>query len=252
MIGIVVPMPEEIALILQHMQVEEVIEVAKRKFYKGTIEGTPCVVVLSRIGKVASSVTAAILIERFQPNALIVTGVAGGLTEEVKIGDVVVATSAVQHDMNCEPLFPKGEIPLLGIKTFQLNEKLSTKVYSLTQEFLSNEYPGSDLEKHANELGITNPIAHKGLLLSGDQFIGTLEHSNQIKNENPDALFVEMEGAAVAQVCYEYGIDLICIRSISDNACSVAHIDFDLYIREVARHYTWLLIKKILKNIGTH
>jgi adenosylhomocysteine nucleosidase len=226
-----------------------VIEVAKRKFYKGTIQGTPCVVVLSRIGKVASSVTSAILIERFKPTTLIVTGVAGGLTEAVKIGDVVVATSAVQHDMNCEPLFPKGEIPLLGIKTFKLNEHLSSKVYTLTEEFLTKEYPGTDLEKHANALGITQPKAHRGLLLSGDQFIGTIEHSNQLKKENPDALFVEMEGAAVAQVCYEYGVDLICIRSISDNACSVAHIDFDLYIKEVARHYTWLLIEKILKNI---
>jgi adenosylhomocysteine nucleosidase len=251
MIGIIVPMPEEIALIIQHMKVDTVIEVAKRKFYKGSIENVDCVVVLSRIGKVASAVTAALLIERFEPRMIIVTGVAGGLTDSVNIGDVVVATHTIQHDMNCEPLFPKCEIPLLGIKTFELSPILSDKVFELATSFIQEEFPHTELEQHAQALGITSPKVHHGLLLSGDQFIGTAAHSNQLRAEHPEALFVEMEGAAVAQVCYEYGIDLICIRSISDNACSVAHVDFDLYIKEIARHYTWLLVQKILKNIHT-
>ena len=84
-------MQQEIELILHHMHVENIVETGSRKFYVGAIQGKPCVVSLSRIGKVASSVTAAVMIERFAVDRMIVTGVAGGLTDEVNIGDIVVA-----------------------------------------------------------------------------------------------------------------------------------------------------------------
>src|SRR5436853_604911 len=94
--GILAPMPEEIELILQNMQVDSVYESGKRKFYKGRLKGKDYVAALSRIGKVASSVTAAVMIEHFKIDRLIVAGVAGAIAPRLKLGDIVVASESIQ------------------------------------------------------------------------------------------------------------------------------------------------------------
>ena len=245
--GILVPMQPEIELILHHMHVENIVETGSRKFYVGTIQHKKCVVSLSRVGKVASSVTAAVMIERFAVDRMIVTGVAGGLTDGVKIGDIVVATSSIQHDMDCRPLFPQFEIPLLDKVTFTCDEAMVTNAYTSCSTFIQNELHNFVNKEDLESLHIYSPSVHKGLLVSGDQFIGTLPQYEKIRTELPEAIFVEMEGAAVAQVCYEYKIPLVVVRSISDKANAVAHIDFNKYIDQVAKYYTWGLIEGMMK-----
>src|SRR6478735_5310415 len=131
--GILVPMPEEIELIIKAMKVESVYESGKRKFYKGDFHGKACVVALSRIGKVASSVTAAVMIEKFNIDQLIVTGVAGGIAPHLKVGDIVVATEALQHDLDARPLWPQFEAPLLDKAFFPCCETLVDKALQSCQ-----------------------------------------------------------------------------------------------------------------------
>jgi adenosylhomocysteine nucleosidase len=245
--GILVPMQQEIELILHHMHVENIVESGSRKFYVGAIQGKKCVVSLSRIGKVASSVTAAVMIERFGIDRLIVTGVAGGLTDDVKIGDIVVATSSIQHDMDCRPIFPQFEIPLLDIATFICDATMVADAYKSCSTFIADELSDFVSAEELTALHITAPTVHKGLLVSGDQFIGSMPQYDKIRTEIPTAIFVEMEGAAVAQVCYEYKVPLVVVRSISDKANAIAHIDFNRYIENVAKYYTWGLIEGMMK-----
>ena len=246
--GILAPMPEEIEIILQNMQVNDVYESGKRKFYIGTISGQNCVVSLSRIGKVASSVTAAVMLERFKVTRMIVTGVAGGMSENVKIGDIVVATNCIQHDLDCRPLFPQFEAPLLEKAVFECDTNMVAEAVAACQTFMKTEFHDYVKKEHLKELGISNPQIHTGTLVSGDQFIGTAAQLEKIRTEIPEAVFVEMEGAAVAQVCYEYQVPLIVVRSISDNANAVAHVNFNDYIQEVAKYYTWGLIEGMMRH----
>lgn len=247
--GILVPMPEEIELILQRMEVDQVYRAGKRTFYLGSIHNTPCVVSLSRIGKVASGVTAAVMIERFHVDRIIVTGVAGGIAPELNIGDIVVASSCIQHDMDCRPLFPQFEAPLLGKSRFECDLKLIESAFEACSHFITHELYQHTSKPHLQALGIDTPTVHQGTLVSGDQFIGTQAQLHKIKDEVPDAYFVEMEGAAVAQVCYEYNVPFVVVRSISDKADAIAHVDFSNYIQHLARHYTWALIEGMMKKI---
>jgi adenosylhomocysteine nucleosidase len=247
--GILVPMPEEIELILQHMQISEIQETGKRTFYLGSIHDAPCVVSLSRIGKVASSATAAVMIERFNVDRIIVTGVAGGIASDLNIGDIVVANACIQHDLDCRPLFPQFEAPLLGKYRFTCESSLISSAVEACTHFLEHELHQHIRKEDLSALGIHLPAVRQGTLVSGDQFIGTQAQLDKIKTELPDAYFVEMEGAAVAQVCYEYDIPFVVVRSISDKADAIAHVDFSTYINNVARHYTWGLIEGMMKKI---
>ncbi len=247
--GILVPMPEEIELILERMHVEQIYKAGNRTFYLGSIHHAPCVVSLSRIGKVASGVTAAVMIERFQVDRIIVTGVAGGIASELNIGDIVVATSCIQHDMDCRPLFPQFEAPLLGKSRFECESRLIESAVEACSHFITHELHQHTSKAHLQALGIEMPMVRQGVLVSGDQFIGTLPQLHKIKEEIPDAYFVEMEGAAVAQVCYEYHVPFVVVRSISDKADAIAHVDFSNYIQNIARHYTWALIEGMMKKI---
>ncbi|MFN8415354.1 MAG: 5'-methylthioadenosine/adenosylhomocysteine nucleosidase [Cytophagaceae bacterium] len=246
-IGIIAPMVEEIEMILHHMEVEEKVFSGNRVYHLGKIEGREVVVALSGIGKVASSVTAAVMMESFKVTTLIVTGVAGGVHDSVSIGDVVVATQAVQHDMDCSPIFPKYEIPLTGITQFTLESSWLPKIVQEVDDYLKQEFTTTIEQQKAHELGITLPKVHQGLLLSGDQFIGTASQLERLQTDFPEALFVEMEGGAVAQICHDYQVPLIMFRSISDKANDSAHIDFNAYIHYISRHYTWQLVHRIVR-----
>ncbi len=246
--GILVPMPEEIEIILENMHVDEVLQTGMRTFYVGKIHNHPCVVSLSRIGKVASAVTAAVMIERFEVNRIIVTGIAGGIASELNIGDIVIATSCIQHDMDCRPLFPQFEAPLLNKSRFECDAALIESAYKACTHFIKHDLSSHISNSHLLEIGIDKPTVRRGTLVSGDQFISTIAQLNTIKSEIPDAYFVEMEGAAVAQVSYEYQVPFIVVRSISDKADAIAHVDFANYIKNVARYYTWGLIEGMMKE----
>ncbi|MFL5729525.1 MAG: 5'-methylthioadenosine/adenosylhomocysteine nucleosidase [Cytophagaceae bacterium] len=247
--GILAPMPEEIELILENMEVKSVYESGKRKFYKGRLNEKECVAALSRIGKVASSVTAAVMIEHFKIDRLIVAGVAGSLKSHLKLGDIVVASESIQHDLDARPLFPQFEAPLLEKGFFVCEQSLVNNSILGCEDFLKEDFRRDIHQEDIRTFGLHQPRVYTGQICCGDQFIRLKSQLQKIHEELPDALCVEMECGAVGQICYEYNIPYVVVRTISDSADEEAHVDFSQYIERVAKHYTLGIIKKILARL---
>jgi len=240
-IAIVAAMHEELKALLALMPDEQRVRIAGRDFWVGHLHGQPVVAVLSRIGKVAAAVTAAVLLERFGVRAIVFSGVAGGLAPGVNVGDVVVATALLQHDMDASPLFPKYEVPLMGISRFTTDAAISDALATVAEETLRD--PVALVGQAAvDEFGLRSPKVHRGLLVSGDRFVSTAAESQALRRSLPDALAVEMEGASVAQVCHDYGVPFAAMRTISDRADDEAHGDFARFVAEVASRYSLALI----------
>ena len=246
-IGIMSAMHEELAAVLAAMPDEQRVTVAGRDFWVGHWHGHAVVAVLSRIGKVAAATTATVLLERFDVKALVFTGVAGGLGAGVRVGDVVVAKGLVQHDMDASPLFPRHEVPLYGRARFEADADLSAQLSMASHQVLENaaQHLGADT---LLAFQLDSPRVHQGLILSGDRFVSTSAESQALRLALPDALAVEMEGAAVAQVCHDYGVPFAAVRTISDRADDEAHTDFTRFIREVASRYSLAILSQWLTS----
>jgi adenosylhomocysteine nucleosidase len=236
-IAIVSAMREELRALLPDLQDPTPKRLAGRDFHVGVLHGRPVVLVLSGIGKVAAAATAALLIHEFDARALVFTGVAGGLGEGVRVGDVVLARELLQHDMDASPLFPRYEVPLTGRARFAADAALGDALKVATQRCLAaaHGWPGAAARA---ELGAGTPRLHEGLVISGDRFVSTAAESSALRAALPQALAVEMEGAAVAQVCADFGCPFAVLRTISDRADDSAHVDFNRFIAEVASVYT--------------
>ena len=236
-IGIMAAMHQELAAVLERMPDEQRLVVAGRDFWVGQWHGRDVIAVLSRVGKVAAAITATVLVERFGVGQIVFTGAAGGLGRDVRVGDVVVADGFMQHDMDASPLFPRFEVPLYGRARFDTDRTLSRRLAGAAQAVLSN--PRQTLGADAvAEFALHDPRVHSGLVISGDRFISTTQDSSALRAALPEALAVEMEGAAVAQVCHDYGLPFAALRTISDRADDAAHIEFMHFIDEVASRYS--------------
>jgi adenosylhomocysteine nucleosidase len=248
-IAIVAAMHEELSALLAQMPDEQRVRIAGRDFWVGHLHGQPVVAVLSRIGKVAAAVTATMLLERFAVGAIVFTGVAGGLAPGVNVGDVVVATQLLQHDLDASPIFPKYEVPLLGLSRFTADAAISDALADVAEVTLRD--PVALVGQEAvDEFGLQSPKVHRGLLVSGDRFVSTAAESEALRLSLPDALAVEMEGAAVAQVCHDYGVPFAAMRTISDRADDEAHGDFSRFVAEVASRYSLALVNAWLAAQG--
>lgn len=240
-VAIVAAMHEELSALLAQMPDEQRVRAAGRDFWVGHLHGQPIVAVLSRIGKVAAAVTATVLLERFGVRAIVFTGVAGGLAPGVNVGDVVVASELMQHDLDASPIFPKYEVPLMGMARFAADAAIADALSRVAAGVLRD--PAALIGQPAvEEYGIRAPKVHRGLLVSGDRFVSTSAESEALRRELPDALAVEMEGAAMAQVCHDYGVPFAAMRTISDRADDAAHGDFARFVAEVASRYSLALV----------
>lgn len=246
--AIVSAMHEELSAVLALMPDEQKVVHAGREFWLGHLEGQAVVVVLSRIGKVAAATTATVLIERFGVQRILFTGVAGGLGAKVRVGDIVVADAFLQHDMDASPIFPKHEIPLYGSSRFATDTGLRGVLQQAAAAALADLTTVLGAKAIA-EFGLQSPRLHTGLVLSGDRFVSTTAESRALVASVPDALAVEMEGAAIAQVCHDYNIPFAAVRTISDRADDAAHVDFTRFITEVASHYSAAIVAAALKSL---
>jgi adenosylhomocysteine nucleosidase len=202
--------------------------------------------VLARIGKVAAAATTTALIHRFNVDEIVFTGLAGGLAHGLSAGDVVIADTFVQHDMDASPLFPRYEIPLLGRAAFDTTPALRDALAQATREWLADEMAAQVSSTLRDELQMTTPRVHIGQIASGDRFVSSAQEVDRLRAALPEALAVEMEGAAVAQVCHEYGIPFAVMRTLSDAADDDAHIDFARFLRDVASHYSHGILRRFL------
>ncbi|MEN9617998.1 MAG: hypothetical protein RL406_235 [Pseudomonadota bacterium] len=247
-IALVSAMHEELAAVLARMPDEQKTVVAGREFWVGHWHGHEVVAVLSRIGKVAAATTATTLIERFGVNRIVFTGVAGGIAPQVNVGDVVVAREFVQHDMDASPLFPRHEVPLTGITRFLADPVLSdalAAVAPLAMQDMLTTLPKTEWL----DLDLPNAQVHQGLIASGDRFVSQTVESQALQRELPDALAVEMECAAMAQVCHDYGVPLAAVRTISDRADDAAHVDFSKFIQSIASRYSVAVLDRLLSTL---
>lgn len=221
---------------------------AGRDFWRGDLMGLPVVLALSKIGKVAAATTATTLIEAFGVDRIVFTGVAGGVGPGVNVGDVVVATDFVQHDMDASPLFPRYEIPLYGRSRFPCDAVLTAMLLEAACAGLARATAQFNQKKEN-----TQPQVHSGLMASGDRFVSGADESRRLlaalQAGGLPPLAVEMEGAAVAQVCFDYGIPFAAVRTISDRADDQAHVDFPRFVAEVASRYATAILLELLVRL---
>jgi adenosylhomocysteine nucleosidase len=247
-IGIMGAMTEEIDSIHSHMNNVTIVEHGGRKYHVGKFHDHDVVLVFSRWGKVASATTATALITEFKIDQLIFTGVAGASNPDLNIGDVVISKQLYQHDMDARPLMPRYQIPLTGITFFKADNALIEKAKAATDNLFSSlakKIPADVLER----FNITKPKYILGTIATGDQFINDSKRTEAIMIDQPETVAVEMEGAAVAQICNDYSIPFVIIRTISDKADHTSIIDFPKFINEVAKHYSEHVIQGMLAKM---
>ncbi len=227
-IGLIGAMDEEIQLLLESMENKETVIKAGISYYTGNISGKSVVLCKSGVGKVNAAVTTQILIDTFTASRVLFTGVAGALHPELNIGDIVISSECMQHDMDVTALgFPRGVIPYQEISSFQADPNLLLLA-----------------EKACLDLGQKYLI---GKVLSGDQFISNAETVTSLR-ENMDGACVEMEGAAVAQVCHMNSVPFVIIRSMSDKSDGSADVNFKEFTVESSQR-SHRILEHMLKYI---
>lgn len=248
-IGIMGAMPEETEGILSLMNNIESEEIAGRVYYKGALFDQPVVLVFSRWGKVAAATTVTTLIQRYDIRELIFTGVAGAIHPQLRIGDIVIGRNFYQHDMDARPIMKQFEIPLLGKMYFEASYPDKEAVIEKIKHIAGSSFLRALIKKEIIErFGLHQPKVWYGDVASGDQFIAAENSKANLRHALPEVLCVEMEGAAVAQVCFEHSVPFIVLRVISDTAGDEAPVDFGAFINEVAGKYATAIVRAIMNK----
>jgi adenosylhomocysteine nucleosidase len=219
-IGIIAAMESEIRDLAEQLDHERIENIAGRKIHYGRLEGQAVALVLCGCGKVNAALSATLLACHAKVDQILVTGISGGLAEGLKVGDIVIGDSFVQHDMDTRPLFPLHEIPFEGFSVIESDPELKHLLTGAARSMLASSRPQ----------GLENAEVFEGLVISGDQFLSSSETRNRVLQHLPKACAVDMESAAIAQVCRAAGIPLGVMRVISDSADGSAHIDFAKFV----------------------
>lgn len=239
-------LPDEQAGLVARLVRAQRLTHAGRFFWRGELHERPVVLALSGIGKVAAATTTTALIEHFRVARIVFTGVAGGIGDGVQVGDVVVARDYLQHDMDASPLFPRWELPGYARTRLPCDPRLSDLLLSAAGDCLSGAVVPSGCKDPAHRV-------HHGLVVSGDRFVSGAQEARRLhdalREAGHDVLAVEMEGAAVAQVCLDYGIPFAAIRTISDRADDTAHVDFSQFVQTVASRYAEHMVRVLMQTL---
>ena len=229
-IGIIGAMDEEVSRLKENMQVEKIEKKAGMEFFAGILSGKNVVVVRSGIGKVNAGICTQILVDDFQVEGVINTGIAGSLKNEINIGDIVLSKDCLQHDMDATGFgYKPGVIPRMEQSTFIADETLVALASKVNKE--------------------VNPdiVAYVGRVVSGDQFVSDNKKKEFLVSEF-QGYCTEMEGAAIAQVCYLNEIPFLIIRAISDKADNSATMDYSEFEAKAIEH-TVHLVTGMMKQL---
>ena len=226
-IGIIGAMKIEVEALQAQMENVALTKKASMEFHHGTLNGKEVVVVQSGIGKVNAAVCTQILVDDFQVEAVINTGIAGSLKNEINIGDIVVSTDTLQHDVDAREFgYQKGQIPGMEVFSFVANAALREKAVNVCKK--------------------VNPDV-EGRVVSGDQFVASAEVKEELIKEFA-GYCTEMEGASIAQVAYLNQIPFVILRAISDKADNSATMDYPTFEKKAAQHCV-NLVSEMLKVI---
>ena len=248
-IGIMGAMYEEIAPVINDTENHTRKDIGIRTYHSGSLCGKDAVIAFSGWGKVASASTAATLIVHYEVDAILLFGVAGAASPYLNVGDIIIARELIQHDLDPSPIFPKYQVPLLGISRFETDAHLRDSAIKAAEKFVSSDISKSIAADNLARCNITKPAVYQGLIASGDQFISDPAVLAKLCGDFTDLKCVEMEGASVAQVCCEHKIPLAVIRVISDKADQSAHENFSFFVSNVINHYSQEIIHNFLTLI---
>jgi len=229
-IGIIGAMEEEVSLLKEEMEIKETVEYATMTFCKGVLCDKDVVIVRSGIGKVNAAACTQILVDKFNVDVLVNTGVAGSLDATIDIGDVVISTDLVEHDMDTSVFGdPLGQVPRMDTFSFPADPVLIEKAVAANQE--------------------ANPDIRTftGRIVSGDQFVSSKEVKEKLVNVFQGRC-TEMEGAAIAHAAYLNKVSCVIIRAISDKADNSAEMDYPTF-EKLAIERSVRLMKNLLPRI---
>lgn len=216
--GIIGAMEVEVAALKEAMTLERTVTKAGMLFMEGTLEKSPVVVVKSGVGKVNAAICTQILADEFKVDAIINTGIAGSLKAEINIGDVVISTDVVHHDMDAVGFgYPLGQIPQMDVFSFEADKNLRKRAKDVCKKV------NPDIE------------VFEGRIVSGDQFISDRARKEKISTEFA-GFCTEMEGAAIAQAAFLNQIPFVIIRAISDKADDSASVDYETFEKKAIEH----------------
>ena len=224
-IGIIGAMEEEVAILKDNMKIEKKLTRASMEFCAGTLGGREVVVVRSGIGKVNAGICTQILADVFEVDAVINTGIAGSLDARIDIGDIVISTDALHHDMDAVNFgYPLGQIPRMDTLAFPADEKMIEAAKKACEE--------------------VNPEINTwtGTVVTGDQFIADKAVKERI-TQNFNGCCTEMEGAAIAQAAYLNKIPFVILRAISDKADDSATMDYPTFEKKAIEHSVRLVMR---------
>ena len=224
-IGIIGAMDEEIALLKSKMTQLTERKISNIDFYLGRLADIDVVLMKSGIGKVNAAKSTTILHEKFTPEIIINAGSAGGLKHIHSVGDIIISSEVIHHDVNATVFdYKLGQVPQMP-ETFIADQTLVELVESSIKNF--------------------NLRFDKGLIGTGDSFIGSDDQADYIKTHFPEVLGVDMEAASIAQICYTYQTPFVIIRALSDIAGKNSSISFDEFLQQASDNSAKVIIETI-------
>jgi adenosylhomocysteine nucleosidase len=230
-LGIIGAMDREVTLFIKNLERVSVMTRASMTFYTGVLNGKNVVVVKCGVGKVNAAVCTQILIDNYKPERVICTGVAGALRDNLDIGDTVIASDVVQHDVDATNFGHElGEIPNLGVKYFKSCPELM------------------DMAVKIHARSFKKSKVYVGRILTGDQFVCSKEKTDFLRRTF-GGYCVEMEGGSIGQVCYLNDIPFLVIRSISDRSDGKAVSDYTVFADETANK-SFYIVSYMVKLLG--
>ena len=226
--GLIGAMDEEVELLKQQMTVEKEETVAGCLFIKGSLLDKEVVLLKSGIGKVNAALAATVLFERYRPERVINTGSAGGFARQLEVGDLVISTHVVHHDVDVTAFdYQYGQVPGMPA-VFKADPALI----------------GEALEAVKQIGGIRTET---GLIATGDSFMQEEERIQFVRNKFPEMIAAEKEAAAIAQVCYKYQIPFVVVRALSDIAGKDSSVSFDSFLKQAAENAAGLIMEMMKK-----
>jgi len=232
-VGILAAMAPELDAVLADFEAPRSAEqLVGRTFHRGVLHGHAAVAVIAGIGKTAVATTTTLLIDRYRVERVVLVGAAGRVATTLALGDVVVATELVHHDLDARPIFPRYHVPTLGASRLATDTALTSLALAAVERFIAEDQGNA-------------ATVRSGLVLSGDRFMDA-RAIEELRGRFPDALAVEMEGAAVAQVCLEAGTPCAIVRSISDGGDADA---FRAFLAHECGRYAAAIVSRLLASI---
>ncbi|MCL2721110.1 MAG: 5'-methylthioadenosine/adenosylhomocysteine nucleosidase [Treponema sp.] len=233
MIGIIGAMEDEVSLLCQTMGKYETRKIGGFEFFSGKIETKEVTVLRCGIGKVNAAVGCALLIQEFKPKIVINTGSAGGINPDLKVGDAVISTGLVYHDVDVTAFnYSPGQLPDMP-QVFSADNKLIKLAENAVNQ-LKNEklLPGDFNYCH-------------GLIGSGDVFMHEIERIENVRSIFPEIAAVEMEGAAIAHCCFLFSVPFLVIRALSDVAGKESPVSFNDFLPIASKNSAQIIIRMI-------